>query len=220
MLRPALSRFHLAMILALPCGAAALAFHNFILFAVVAFAFLISVGLGVTFPHLRFFGDFICRGKNSQRCVALTFDDGPDANSTPQLLDLLEEAKIEAAFFCIGKKVAANPGLAARIVREGHLLENHSYTHSAFINFFSVARLRMEMLQTQTAIQATGGILPQFYRPPVGLTNPRTFRAARKLDLQVVGWTIRSLDTISTNPEKNRGTHRAAIATGRDHFAA
>jgi peptidoglycan-N-acetylglucosamine deacetylase len=202
MLHRTLSRFHVVTILALTFGALALVFHNFIFCAVIVAIFLIIVVLGVALPQMRFFGRFICRGNTLQRCVALTFDDGPDVNSTPQLLDFLKEAKIEAAFFCIGKKVAANPEIAARIVREGHLLENHSYAHSAFINFFPVARLRTEMLQAQTAIQQAAGILPQFYRPPVGLTNPRTFRAAQSLGLKVIGWNARSLDTIFTDPKK------------------
>ena len=202
MLRPALSRFHVVAVLALLLGALALAFHSFALLAVIASIFLIITALGVTFPHFKFFGDFICRGKNSQRCVALTFDDGPDARSTPALLDLLAAAKVEATFFCVGKNVAANPGLAAQIVREGHLLQNHSYAHSNFTNFFSAARLRMELRQTQAAIQQATGIAPLFFRPPMGLSNPRTFRAARELDLKVIGWTIRSLDTITTDPER------------------
>jgi peptidoglycan/xylan/chitin deacetylase (PgdA/CDA1 family) len=202
MLRPAMSRFQAVVTLALLFSALAFAFHNVILFFVVLAAFLIATGLGVAFPRLSYFGKFICRGENSQRCVALTFDDGPDANSTPQLLDLLKESKIEATFFCVGKNVAVNPELAARIVREGHLLQNHSYAHSHFTNFFSVARLRTELSQTQTAIQNATGMVPQFFRPPMGLSNPRTFRAAKLLDLKVVGWTIRSLDTISTVPEK------------------
>ena len=202
MLRPTLSRFHVAAFFALLLGALALAFHNFVLFAVVAFAFLIIVGLGVAFPQLSFFGKFICCGKNLQRCVALTFDDGPDARSTPMLLDLLQAEKIEAAFFCVGKKVATDPELAARIVREGHLLQNHSYAHSPFTNFFSVARLRAELSQTQTAIEKAAGVVPQFFRPPMGLSNPRIFRAAREFDLKVIGWSVRSLDTICADPEK------------------
>jgi peptidoglycan/xylan/chitin deacetylase (PgdA/CDA1 family) len=202
MLRPTLSRFHIVTILALLLGALALAFHNFLFVAAIVFTFLIIVGLGVAFPQMSFFGKFICRGNNLKKCVALTFDDGPDARSTPMLLDLLQAEKIEVAFFCVGKKVTANPELAARIVREGHLLQNHSYAHSHFTNFFSIARLRTELLRTQTAIQAATGIAPQFFRPPMGLSNPRTFRAAQSLDLKVVGWTIRSLDTITTDPEK------------------
>ncbi|HEY5297492.1 MAG TPA: polysaccharide deacetylase family protein [Verrucomicrobiae bacterium] len=197
-----MTRFHIAIILALLLGALALAFHHFIFLAVVAILFFAVVGVGVAFPQLSFFGKFICRGKKTERFVALTFDDGPDANSTPQLLDFLREAKVEAAFFCVGKKVAANPELAARIVREGHLLQNHSYAHSHFTNFFSAGRLQMELAQTQKIIQETTGTVPQFFRPPMGLSNPRVFSAARKLDLKVVGWTIRSLDTMFAAPEK------------------
>jgi peptidoglycan/xylan/chitin deacetylase (PgdA/CDA1 family) len=118
------------------------------------------------------------------------------------LLDFLREEKIAATFFCIGKNVAANPELAAQILREGHLLENHSYSHGNFINFYSTARLQKEMVQTQTAIEKISGGTPKFYRPPVGLSNPNTFRAARILDLLVFGWTIRSFDTITVSPKK------------------
>jgi peptidoglycan-N-acetylglucosamine deacetylase len=197
-----MTRFHITLIVAALFGALALAFGNFILTGAVVAALLAVVGLGVAFPQLSFFGKFICRGKTSRRCVALTFDDGPDARSTPQLLDLLKEAKVEASFFCVGERVAANPELTARIVREGHLLQNHSYAHSHFTNFFSANRLRAELLQTQTAIQKATGIVPQFFRPPMGLSNPRIFRAARSLDLKIIGWTIRSLDTITTDPGK------------------
>jgi peptidoglycan/xylan/chitin deacetylase (PgdA/CDA1 family) len=202
MLRPTLSRFHIITILALLLAGLAMAFHDFFSCLIVAFAFFIISGFGVAFPQMSFFGELVCRGKSPQTCVALTFDDGPDGNSTPQLLELLEEAKIQAAFFCVGKKVAANPELAARIVREGHLLENHSYTHSNFTNFFPAARLRTEFQQTQTTIQQATGVVPQFFRPPMGLSNPRIFRTAQSLDLKVVGWTIRSLDTIMTDPEQ------------------
>jgi len=202
MLRPALSRFHVVAILALLLGALLIGFHNFALFALVAVAFLIIVGLGVAFPQMSFFGKFICRGNNFKKCVALTFDDGLDANSTPQLLDLLKETKVEATFFCVGKKLATNSELSVRIVREGHLLQNHSYAHSPFTNFFSVARLRTELSLTQTAIQEATDVVPQFFRPPMGLSNPRIFRVAREFNLQVIGWSARGLDTISTDPEK------------------
>jgi peptidoglycan-N-acetylglucosamine deacetylase len=197
-----MSRFHIVTILAPLLGALALAFHNFVLFTAVAFVFLAIVGFGVAFPQLKFFGKFICRGKNSQCCVALTFDDGPDALSTPQLLDLLKEVKVEAAFFCVGERVTANPELASRIVREDHLLENHSYAHSNLTNFFSVARLRAELMRTQAAIQEATGIVPQFFRPPMGLSNPRIFRAVQELGLKVIGWSTRGLDTQISDPQR------------------
>jgi peptidoglycan/xylan/chitin deacetylase (PgdA/CDA1 family) len=148
--------------------------------------------------------------------VALTFDDGPDPRSTPRLLALLREARIHAAFFCIGRRVAANPELAAQIVREGHLLANHTYNHSYLTNFFTTAHLRTELAQTQAAIEKAAGITPAYFRPPMGQSNPRTFRAAHSLKMQVVGWTIRSLDTIIANPKKivarvTRGLHPGAV---------
>jgi peptidoglycan/xylan/chitin deacetylase (PgdA/CDA1 family) len=197
-----MSRFHKISIVALAFGALALAFGQFFLLGIVVGAFLAIVGFGVALPRLSLFGNFICRGNPSQKEVALTFDDGPDKNSTPALLDLLKEAKMRAAFFCVGEKVAANPELAARIVRENHLLENHSYAHSNFSNFFSGARLESELSQTQTVIEKTSGVAPKFFRPPMGLSNPRIFRAAKKLDLKVIGWSARGLDTISSDPEK------------------
>lgn len=197
-----MTRFHIVVILAVISGAAALALHNFILLNAVIGALLVVMGLGVAIPQARLFGNFICHGANSQKQVALTFDDGPDPRSTPQLLELLREQKVPAAFFCVGRRVAANPELAAQIVRDGHLLGNHSYAHSNFTNFYSTARLQTELAQTQAVIENAVGVAPKFFRPPVGLSNPGTFRAARNLDLQVIGWTVRSLDTVIASPER------------------
>ncbi len=197
-----MSRFHKILIVALLLCVVTFAFGQFILFGLINVAFLIVFGLGVAFPQLSLFGPFVCRGGNSRRCVALTFDDGPDARSTPQLLEMLREAKISTAFFCVGKRIEANPELAAQIVREGHLLENHSYEHSNLTNFFSGARLKTELERTQAVIKKNSGIAPNFFRPPMGLSNPKIFRAARELGLTVVGWSVRSFDTILSNPQK------------------
>jgi peptidoglycan/xylan/chitin deacetylase (PgdA/CDA1 family) len=176
--------------------------HSALLFSGVVVAFLAVVAIGVKTPQLRFFGPYVCRGLGARRCVALTFDDGPDARSTPALLDLLRQQNVGAAFFCVGQRVAAQPELAARIVREGHLLENHSYTHNNATNIFTVARLRGELTRTQAAIEEATGVAPKLFRPPMGLSNPRIFRVARALGLTVIGWTARGLDTKLTEPEQ------------------
>src|SRR5260221_862439 len=106
MLHPAMTRFHITAIVALACGAFALGLRNFVLFAAVAVVFLIVAGFGVAFPQLDFFGRFICRGSGLRRCAALTFDDRPDAHSTRQLLELLKEAKVEAACVSVGVQIA------------------------------------------------------------------------------------------------------------------
>jgi peptidoglycan/xylan/chitin deacetylase (PgdA/CDA1 family) len=196
-----MTRFHVILILSLLLGAAALISGRPELLIGVGVMLAVAIGLGVTFPQLRFFGPFICHSRGTARRVALTFDDGPDDRSTPALLDLLREEKIPAAFFSIGKHVAAHRELAARIVREEHLLENHSYSHSYATNFFGVERLKEELQRTQSAVQEASGTAPRLFRPPMGLSNPRTFRAAQAVGLKVIGWSARGLDTQCADPE-------------------
>ena len=197
-----MTRFHMHLIVVVPVVALAIFLGNYALLIGALVASLVIVSLGVVWPRLSLFGPFICRGANSRRCVALTFDDGPDARSTPALLELLREARVEAAFFAIGKHVAAERELAARIVREGHLLENHSFAHSNLTNFFTIPRLKAELAQAQEAIQQATGIAPKLFRPPMGLSNPNVFHAARALGLKVIGWTARGFDTQVTDPER------------------
>lgn len=196
------TRFQIAMLLALALGALALAWRSTLLLGGVTAAFLTVVGLGVWLPQWSLFGPYICRGTEDRRRVALTFDDGPDARSTPALLDLLREARVTASFFCVGRRVAAQEELAARMVREGHLLENHSYSHSYATNLFTVARLETELARTQAAIEKATGIAPTLFRPPMGLSNPRVFHVARTLGLKVIGWTARGFDTQRTDPDR------------------
>ena len=197
-----MTRYHIVAIIAALLGGLALGFGRLAMFGVVALALLIVIGLGVAIPQMKFFGPFVCRGPASRRCVALTFDDGPDPGSTPALLDLLREAGVAGAFFCVGDRVAAHPELAARIVREGHLVENHSYAHSRMTNIFTVPRLQADLTRAQGVIERATGIAPRLFRPPIGLSNPRLFRVARLLSLTVVGWSAGGLDTQLTEPER------------------
>jgi peptidoglycan/xylan/chitin deacetylase (PgdA/CDA1 family) len=182
-------------------GALALVWGSVTLGMIAVVFLLVLIGLGVAFPQLSLFGEFVCRGRRDGKRVALTFDDGPDERSTPALLELLRERRLQAAFFGIGRRVATHSDIAARIVREGHLLENHSFAHSNATNFFSVQRLRTELNQAQEAIRQATGIAPTCFRPPMGLSNPRVFRAAREAGLKVIGWSARGLDTKLTDSE-------------------
>ena len=197
-----MTRFHVVAIAAAVLGTLALVFGNLAWFIIVLLAFGLVIGLGVTFPQLSLFGVFVCHGDPARRCVALTFDDGPDRRSTPALLEVLREEGVAVAFFCIGQRVLAERELAARIVREGHLLENHSYAHSNATNFFTVTRLKADLAQAQATIQQATGNAPTLFRPPMGLSNPRVFRAAQGLGLQVIGWSARGLDTQNRDPER------------------
>ncbi len=197
-----ITRFHITLFLAANLAALSVASGNWLWLAAVVVVMFVVIGLGVALPQMKFFGPFICEGDASKKQVALTFDDGPDTRSTPALLDLLREQKVLATFFCIGKRVTTEPALAKRILADGHMLENHSFAHSNTTNFFTVPQLIADLTQAQTAIQSATGVAPKLFRPPVGLSNPNVFRAAKTLGLRVVGWSIRSLDTKINEPGK------------------
>lgn len=190
-----MTRFHILAMSTALASVAAIALGNYAAIGVIIAVFLVAMGLGVALPQWRMFGPFICEGDASKRRVALTFDDGPDPRSTPALLDLLRAENVPATFFCIGRHIAAHPELAARIAQEGHLLGNHTFTHSNATNCFGIARLTEEMTRTQSATRDAAGIAPVYFRPPMGLSNPRVFKAASSLGLKVVGWTARGIDT-------------------------
>jgi len=135
-----------------------------------------------------------------QSSVALTFDDGP-TEYTAEVLDLLKKFGQKATFFCIGTQVEKNPELLQRIVSEGHLVGNHTYTHSSFIGFWPVQRVSEEIRTTQKVISAYTGKTPVFFRPPFGVTNPSISKACEKNGMEVVGWSIRSLDTVLKNEQ-------------------
>jgi peptidoglycan/xylan/chitin deacetylase (PgdA/CDA1 family) len=174
----------------------------------------LTVGLGVSFPQWQMFGRSLCRARTREAVVALTFDDGPDAENTPALLALLAERNIRATFFCVGRRVASQRELVRRMAAEGHAVENHTFEHSPMTNLFSVARLRQELTLTQSEIERATGRAPRFFRPPVGLTNPRIFRVTRALGLRLAGYTARGLDRRADAPAVIAGRLLARLQPG------
>ena len=135
-----------------------------------------------------------CLKDSQKRQVVLTFDDGP-TELTPLFLDLLKQYEAKAVFFCIGRQVAQYPQIVQRIKEEGHLIGNHTYSHIPKNCFASTATMIQEIQQTD-ALLAQQGIITPYFRPPYGVTNPHIARAAKRTGKTVVGWDIRSLDTI------------------------
>ena len=161
---------------------------------VIVVVYAAIMGLGVGNPRLCFFLNIVCRGNAEQKQVALTFDDGPDPATTPQLLELLARRQVAASFFCVGEKVEAHPALAGKIVGAGHCLGNHTYHHYWWTNFLWGRRLFGEISLAQQAIFTATGHMPKWFRPPVGLSNPHLGRALKIARLICVGWDTRSLD--------------------------
>lgn len=143
-----------------------------------------------------------CRARRAGRRVALTFDDGPDPQRTPAVLDLLARQGVRATFFVVGARAEAHPELVRRMVAEGHVVGNHSYTHSWRFPLRSLDRTMEELCRTGEVLHRITGRQPRLFRPPFGVTNPTIARAVRRLGLDPVGWSIRSLDTMGQSPER------------------
>lgn len=134
--------------------------------------------------------------------ISLTFDDGPDHEMTPRILDVLDAENIKATFFVIGRKAEAHPEIINEITRRGHIIANHSFSHSNMIGFFSSKKLKADIEKCSELLYKIIGQRPLFFRPPFGVTNPRYERVLKKLKLISIGWTVRSFDTTSKSKEK------------------
>jgi peptidoglycan/xylan/chitin deacetylase (PgdA/CDA1 family) len=134
----------------------------------------------------RLFGfKVFLRGKTDSE-IALTFDDGPDPQYTPRLLDLLKKHGAKATFFVVGENAERNPDIVARIHKEGHLLGIHNYVHHT--NWLMRPRtVKRQIHQTSDLIKRITGVRPIYYRPPWGILN--VFDFANLGYLQIVLWT-------------------------------
>jgi len=133
------------------------------------------------------------------RCVALTFDDGPDPVYTPKLLDLLREKDVKATFFVIGKRADQHPEIVRRAWTEGHLVGNHTWSHYPLFCFLMPRRLRAEIERGTESIRRSCGSMPRFFRSPVGLRHPLLAPYLENAGLDYISWSIRTLDTFTTD---------------------
>lgn len=172
--------------------------------------YLLISGIGVFAIRLNYYCDSVCRGNSGNLKLALTFDDGPDPEATPALLDVLKAHGAHATFFCTGEHAEASPAIIRRIVNEGHTLGNHSYGHKWWTNFLTGKPLNEEILRAQKVLTDISGRTPAYYRSPMGLTNPHLGPVLREAGLKLIGWDVRPYD---------RGTP-AEITAGRVVAAA
>ncbi|MDO8291656.1 MAG: polysaccharide deacetylase family protein [Gallionella sp.] len=136
-----------------------------------------------------------------RREVSLTFDDGPDPEVTPRVLDLLDRYGAKASFFCIANKVTAYPELAREIIKRGHSLENHTNSHPYAFALFGPGGILREIESAQAAICAVTGVTPRFFRAPMGFRPPFLAPAVERNGLCCATWTRRGFDTFARHPE-------------------
>lgn len=146
-------------------------------------------------PKSTLLGPNTLRLPGGRREIALTIDDGPDPEITPQVLDVLKAHAIKATFFCIATKVKNHPELARRMIAEGHHIENHSMVHRHYFSILGLNGIKKELAAAQQVIEEVTGRKPLFFRAPAGLRNPFLDPVLHQLDLQLVSWTRRGFDT-------------------------
>ncbi len=137
----------------------------------------------------------------ARKSIALTFDDGPVAQSA-QILDILKKHDIKATFFLIGERVQKNPQLARRMINEGHSIGNHSYQHGHLFNLKLTAGLRQEITQCNQTIYQHTGKNTSLFRAPHGVMTPHLAKAIQMTNMHSIGWNVRSFDTVITDPDK------------------
>jgi peptidoglycan/xylan/chitin deacetylase (PgdA/CDA1 family) len=113
----------------------------------------------------QLFGDYVARVDTEDRVVALTFDDGPDPLYTPRVLAVLDQQQVKATFFMIGRNVERYPAVAREVLRRGHEVGNHSYSHPKLV-LMSPSRVRDEIARTDKLLRDIGVSGEILFRPP------------------------------------------------------
>jgi peptidoglycan/xylan/chitin deacetylase (PgdA/CDA1 family) len=131
-----------------------------------------------------------------RREVSLNFDDGPDPDVTPRVLDMLDRHQARASFFCVGERAAAHPEIVREIARRGHSVENHSHRHPHAFAFYGARGLGREVDAAQRVITGATGRAPAFFRAPAGFRSPLLDPVLAWRGLRYVSWTRRGFDTV------------------------
>jgi peptidoglycan/xylan/chitin deacetylase (PgdA/CDA1 family) len=168
-------------------------------------AFVLACATAPFFPRFGFFVPVLSRGLRNRPEVALTFDDGPDPETTPALLELLARSQIRAAFFVVGRRVEEHPDLVRQIVLGGHEIGWHSYDHDVLLGLRSPASVTADLRRAAAAL-AGAGVRPLAFRPPVGILTPRIGAGLQRTGMMAVTFSRRGWDA---------GNRRLAGLSGR-----
>jgi len=130
-------------------------------------------------------GEVVWEISTTEKVIALTFDDGPHPEHTPQILDLLKQYNAKATFFVVGNKVERFPELLQREVNEGHELANHTYSH-AFLS--KRTNMKKEINKTEALIESVTHTRSHLFRPPGGIYNEGLVNLVKQEGYKMVMW--------------------------------
>lgn len=134
--------------------------------------------------------------------VALSFDDGPDPEVTPEVLRILADHGARATFFCIGARAERHPALVREIVGAGHTVANHTQHHPNLFSFYLPRAMAREIDACQAALERTADARPRLFRAPAGIRNPWLEPLLARRGMRLVSWTRRGFDAVSTSPDR------------------
>jgi peptidoglycan/xylan/chitin deacetylase (PgdA/CDA1 family) len=170
---------------------------------------------GAFHRNSRIFGTVLSHLPKHSNDVALTFDDGPNPDATPRILDELDKHGVKATFFVLGAYAARWPDLVQRALSEGHEIGNHGYFHRR-LHFKSPSYVRRDIELGANAIRDACGTSPRLFRAPHGFRSPWVNHIAKSLGQTTVGWSLGVWDTdrpgVTAIVERTlAGTRRGAI---------
>jgi uncharacterized protein (TIRG00374 family) len=175
-------------------GTAIAGWAGWLLFGVVV-ASIVVLAWGAFTPNSPLFGRVIDGRGTPERVMALTFDDGPSAETTPEVLARLRERGVTATFFVLGRHAKEHPALVAEIRASGHQVASHGDDH-ALLTFATHHQVAGQLDRASVAIEEASGEAPTpFFRAPHGFRNPFVHRAADERAYRIVGWTKGVWDT-------------------------
>lgn len=163
-------------------------------FAVAGAAIGAAIVHGALHRNSFIFGPVIRRLPTRDKQIALTFDDGPNPDATPAILDTLAKYGVRATFFLLGRHVERWPDLARRTHEDGHVVGNHGYFHRK-LHLKTPAYVRDDLTRGADAIEQAIHSRPLFFRAPHGFRSPWVTPIARSLGERTVGWTAGVWDT-------------------------
>jgi peptidoglycan-N-acetylglucosamine deacetylase len=127
------------------------------------------------------------------RKLALTYDDGPNDPHTLRLLEVLASHDVHATFFLIGRFVRQRPDIVREVIKAGHVVGNHTFTHPLLM-LKSAAEIHRELIDCRAAIQDVTGKHANLFRPPFGGRRPAVLRIAREQELEPIMWNVTGYD--------------------------
>ena len=152
-------------------------------------------------PSAQWYGKTFTRINRGARKLALTYDDGPNDPYTLHLLEVLAKHDVPATFFLIGRYVQQRPAIVRELVKAGHVVGNHTFTHPQLI-FQSPTQIRAQLSACTFAVNDAVGVHSNLFRPPFGGRRPAVLRIARELGLEPVMWSVTGYDWNPTTRER------------------